>query len=69
MIVALIGWIVLCAISGCLAICAFGMFFVVGVMYQQAEGFIMAVIFGLISAGFGWAAWCNVPFSLAWTVS
>lgn len=64
MIAAIIGWVVLCALSGFLAICAFGMFFVVGVMYRQTEGLVMGVIFGLISAGFGWAAWGNAPFKV-----
>lgn len=60
---AIVGWIIFCGISGVFGFCALFMLLVVA-QFHKSEGLIMAIIFGLLSSGFGYAAYSNAPFAV-----
>jgi hypothetical protein len=60
---AVVGWLVFCIISAVLG--GIGFFFLVlAAKLNDMSCFIMTVIFWLLSAGFGWAAYCHAPFKV-----
>ena len=65
MIAALIGWVVMVVISAGLAVGGF-FFMLIGAHTDDKAAFVMTFIFWMIGAGFGYGAWCNMPFKIVW---
>lgn len=60
---AVVGWLVFCIISAVLG--GIGFFFLVIAAKLQDNGcLIMFVILWLLSAGFGYGAYCHAPFKV-----